>query len=332
MSRRIHTFGVVTLVAGAVLSSPDAASRNVLSKPQPQVVLEPGLGTVHFDPTTGTFLVDMTTPAGRSKFTYEPRTNVDVVVEAAVLYDRETSVFSYEYTLQNMRTSKQAVSKFSVECDVESVDVHVPAGWWRVPSFGRPIVTWADKDNTPRGFAPGARLSGCSLRLARSKKIKASSPSGSKNEDAKALGGSLPGVVRCTAAGEAPVPSIPHLESMDEEDLRLPTPGEDVVSGRTVGPVSMPAISTPLERVQQIKKYVGIGVEEGWISDGEVAGQYADILSGMEAALSETSARGIVKDISKLAGRAENDFKDGKITSEAYALVKYNLQNLMPGK
>lgn len=332
MKANLYALGTTILVTGALYAASDATHRRALSRPQVQVAVAEGMGTVHFDSATGQYRVSVLTPGGRSNFAYEPRTNVELTVEAVVAHDADTDTYSYEYTLQNARTSRQRVGDFSIAYDGDLTDVSVPEGWWRVPSFGRKVVAWACKDCAHVGIAPGAKTSGYRIRSSARGTTGPSPTSEEKSAGTSRGAHFLPGVVRCTAAGDAPVPSIPKLEWLEEGVLRLPTPDEDVVSGRTVGPVNVPNSLTASERIQRIQEYVRISAEEKWIADDEVAASYAAALRRVEAGLSEPSGGDLKRGISKLAKLADNDLADGKITSEAHALVKHNVQHLLLDK
>jgi len=147
--------------------------------------------------------------------------------------------------------------------------------------------------------------------------------------DLAEIEGGIPGVIKCYVELDYD-DYKPYMGLLAEEnDMATNTFAASkkqtsfMYSGNTVGPVPIP---NPFDRVQFIDKvtsYINISVEEGWIENKEVIGNLKSALQKIK------SNPGNKVQIKELIDSIEEYSKKEAMLSEAYSLLKYNLEYLL---
>jgi hypothetical protein len=273
---------------------------------------------IEVEPGTGNFKILFRNPDDTTKWAYqifEPATKIDIIVESTAKID--SNQFVYEYTIENLRTSRQNVASFAIELDTGIVRTcHVPlVGEWRcyLPTNSRSSVFFSGAFMSDRSgniikyvLAPGTRLSGFV--------IKSEAP---------------PGIVYCNSRGRVD-PQLLRVVGMDGEMVpdaifrARPSPSEDRVRGRTIGPVRVPEHTRPEMFIDRIVSVLDTCLEEGWIGKRTVADQFYLLLYIIKAEIVKGNADGAKGTLAHLISLVEVMYQRGELLSEAYALLKYN--------
>ncbi len=274
---------------------------------------------IEFDAESGNYLLRWNSLDGEKKFeaTWEPKTNVDAMVEADVRCPVNTDLYEYRYVLVNSGTSKQKVQSFIVHCLSPATEAGAPDdGWYsrQLPEYvwHKTLWAWADTKYTREGIHPGHSQRGFWVRSR-----------------------GLPTIVDCYAAGCAPT-----LHTLEELPTQISTALHakmgllaNGVSGVTVGPGQAPTGAKPSteELLEKMLGYTTVSLEQGWIETPKVAEQFLRFLSSAK----ETAARGdndkatqALRSVIDEAERQTSLEKKG-LTSEAYALLKFNASYLL---
>jgi len=241
----------------------------------------------------------------------EPRNKIDLIVKVYIIF--KNNLYYYEYTLTSNPSSSQRIWLFAVDpldpakgknqtYDEKGVEQKAPLGW--KTTTGTPGL----KVTALWGASEGHEI-----------------VSGTSTEGFLYATPTLPGITNYYAEGWAPIPEI----SCEFDD---PIPGYDDltpygpgVTGKTIGPVEPPVIFNPSSFLSYIINLKKEAFNLGWITN-----------KGIEQSLNtklENAKRKLDAGDTKTAKNILNAFlneveaqKDKHLTSEAYGLLKYNVQ------
>lgn len=257
---------------------------------------------------------------------HAPPNKVEAIVSAEVERD-QIGNFIYSYQLANLPASKQKVRTFVLEFAGQVTGLRAPKRWeayeleWMKAVVWKPYIAGQDPD-----LGPGHHLEGFELS------VPLHIVTGDIADSAigsQAAGfhyeGAMPGIVDCHARGANEIMTFPD-EPPDMDDV-LPRFPFDGVSGRTIGPVAMPAeiqFSWILERLRaDLEESLGLR----WIADRATLDRYLKLLARFAASMGEPWLKSLEK-LQSIASQAEADFEQGNLTTEAYALLKHTSQLL----
>jgi hypothetical protein len=249
--------------------------------------------------------------------TIEPRNKIAVVIQFH-LSKTPVGSLKYGYSVLNSVESKQDVWKFRVvfSCPRDSItkSFSIP-GWWGpdMPTDGPPYwVSWTSpKENM---IKPGNKLIGLELETRL-----------------------LPGITDYYAEGYDPPPSFPEGMAPDSipgyDDLTPYGPG---IVGKTVGPVLPPTPFVALAFLDTLTSYKHQAFALGWIKNQGIVQSLDAKLDNAKAQLNrnnKTAARNTLQaflnEVEALWKGEEHPYGGKQITSEAYALLKFNAEYLV---
>jgi hypothetical protein len=251
----------------------------------------------------------------------------------AICTKAKANSFDYNYTLFNKPTSEQRIWVFAVFTKTyrDSISNIKSPSW----DYGIPkneffaSVRWTPSDDLD--LQPNSSANGFGI-----------------------VGNGLPGIVDVYAEGYHEPPSFPDGMATDSipgySDLTPYGPG---VVGKTIGPVLSPEPFVAINFLDTLLSYTRQSVELGWLKDGpEGAGRDNDcdpdekpddgIVKNLENRLLKArnelnegstvkaSPIGAGRELEKFIKKVERISKHSDImTSEAYALLKYNAEYLL---
>lgn len=216
--------------------------------------------------------------------------SVNVIVEAEVTFDSEKGDYRYHYTLHNSKTSPREATDFEVVFD-RDLSVYDFANVWRSEGWVKEHnrKSWELTGRPALGFWRGI--------LRRDESV----------EGFSYRSRVLPGIVDCWSL------------------VVTPHSGGFFLKGRTLGPVVPSTKFNPDQFLEQLTFMINESLKEGWIEAESLA---EDLKKGLESARQaywsgdnkrlESILRALVKKV--------EEEKDGSLLSEAYALLKYNVQ------
>ncbi len=229
---------------------------------------------------------------------YPLENQVDVVVKGAVF--QSNGAYKYEYTLISAVSSAQKVWEFSV-FNVPHFDSLRNANGWDVGVSTVPAqrVTWAGSDSNYFVF-PGTTLSGFSI-----------------------VSGGLPSVKDYFATGwvEAPVVDV---EPDSIEGGLFP---ENSFHGITVGPNPLPSLLVPLDFLDTLSSLVSQSRSLGWITNQSIADKYASLFARARSDVEQFEPKVATTRLDTVLQQVNVD-SSSSITSEAYALIRFNTEYL----
>jgi len=220
--------------------------------------------------------------------------NVNLVVEAQVTFDSTRKDYWYEYILHSLKGSPREVRDFEVVFDPS-----LPFSDFTAPKTKpNPWIAWAwRRERNPEYWE----------RAGRPLRWYGFLTFGESLAGFSFRSPILPGIVHCWS-----MVIIPHARLV-------------FLGGNTLGPVAPPDTFDPQKFLGRLSSMIDESLKEGWIEDGNVV---QDLEKGLESARGavksgdekqlESTLRDLLEKVEKEKGRS--------LLSEAYALLKYNVQ------
>jgi len=233
-------------------------------------------------------------------FTFPSAKEIDISVLSSV--QPVTGKYRYEYEINSLPSSDQMVYQFSLVHQASVESLTAPSGWDVSIEFGPwPYVSWGFSDTT-YGIIPGGSMSGYNL-----------------------VSEGLPTIGDFFAQGWVPVPI---LEAEPDSIVGGEFP-DDNLQGKTLVPRTPPTPFHALTFLDTITSYISQSRTLGWITNDPTANKYKRLIDTARFHL-QANNRGVTK--AKLDSVLVNVYPDsaaGLITSEAYALLRFNTEYLL---
>lgn len=280
----------------------------------------------------------------------------DIVVRCSVTWDPETKILTYTYSLSNGHLSAGCVKVFeidlkytdsSVELSAEGlVDYprYVDRSAFEVDSSLRTIPVGIPTLPTFKGFR-SAWFAGFSIRgtveWIRANKRFSLEPGESLDSIVMTSRGN-PGlrtfVVSPSYKPAPPVIVTPANEDSVRLNAREPSNEEELAfkhfedsiraRGLTIGPTAPPLSFSPLAAIDTLVSYKHQALTLGWITNQGVANSLDQKLENARKQLERGNNKAAKNILEALLNEVEAQ-KDKHLTSEAYALLKYNAEYLI---
>jgi hypothetical protein len=230
--------------------------------------------------------------------------------------ERTGSTITYNYTLENGEKAQQSIWKFWLLCSsrLALTNHRAPTGWRAGSGLegNLMIISWGSPGD--RDIAPNSSLAGFSIEIS-----------------------GIPGITDYYAEGYAPPPSFPEGMAPDSipgyDDLTPYGPG---IVGKTVGPVLPPTPFVALAFLDTLISYKHQAFALGWIKNQGIVQSLDAKLDNAKRQLQRnntTAARNTLQaflnEVEALWKDEEHPYGGKQITSEAYALLKFNAEYLV---
>lgn len=267
-----------------------------------------------YDEATGNFLLQWNGLDGKRKtIVYRPATRLHAVVVAQVERDATGKGFRYVYAARNLPASQRELQSLYIETKATADSVESPGADW---GYSRPLTQVVQKAlDVESGWAWSYTAEGRQGLL----------PGESDRGFAYHSEG-LPGIVRCFARQRAGMKGVG--EEPPEELMAALDPFSWVMpNGVTVGPVAPLERIEPSEFLKNIDAMIDVSVQQGWILSPSLAQELRSAVKGAVTSLEQENGSGqaTLRDVLK---RVEGE-RDKALLSEAYALLRYNLEFLL---
>ncbi|MEW5767955.1 MAG: hypothetical protein AB1797_10090 [bacterium] len=265
---------------------------------------------VEYDSDNKSYKIYYESYEGERKFwVLEPANKVEVYIDAKVEFSPVTEAYIYSYEVTSTENSLQSVWTFSVKYeDFEDAIVNVssPEGWFAGAFSYIPILDWGGDPYYDKVIKPGEKQGGFSFQSQ-----------------------GLPGIVKCYAEGYTELFVFSNFESECAEAAGppLPDPIENCVRGNTVGPIVPPEVFEPLSFLDNLISLKEQAYSLGWINNKGILNSLNQKLE----AVRKNIQKGKIKTAKNILGAFINEVeaqKEKHLSSEAYALLKFNAQYL----
>jgi len=273
--------------------------------------------SVLFDSTAGNYRIQYVGERGPMEVIFEPSTKIEPIINAVVSADREKASLRYTYTAALKAESKQHLLSIMIEFQSDLNGYQVPNETWVADSFSfTRIWEWSNVKKDPRGLwvealdvGPGTALSGFVL-----------------------WSNGLPAIVSCHFMGNALGVMFPDEPPQDVEDLvdSLESFPSNTVKGKTLGPKDLPYPFTALSFLDTITSYKHQSADLGWIINKGIINSLDQKLENARKLLVQGNNKAAKNTLEAFVNEVEALNKKGKqLTSEAYALLKFNAEYLI---
>ncbi|MFN7962317.1 MAG: hypothetical protein U0002_13700 [Thermoanaerobaculia bacterium] len=322
-----------TLVLGAtglglLAHGAAAAERRPLSRPEWRVEVDKPLYSIHQEPGKLAWKIRYQVEGKSYSTEFRPPIDLEALVKAEVEFDGKSGVYRYRYRVENSPASHQLLQGFTVGFSHAIFDLARPEGWSNGPASFDAIVDWARTLAEPYGLPAGSGQDGFAFSASELPRANAFTDRASGKAGVFFETGSLPGVVPCYVSGATDDLEFP-VEPPDGISSHFPRFPADGLSGRTVGPVAAPARPEPAAFLETLLSYVRIALEEGWVRDADTAERLEAKINALETAFGEGDRPAYLGLLGSLSAQATTELEAGKLTPEAYALVKFNVDYLL---
>ncbi len=271
--------------------------------------------SVTLDPSTGNYLIRYQGEDGNLvELFFEPATKIEPRIKASVLRDSDS--YNYEYTVSNGSASRQRILNFAVRILTPIESVTKPNQEWRTGQYSSPsALYWAHTLRDPSGLstpydgiAPDSTVSGFSFT---------------------SFG--LPTIVTSHCRGSAPL-SVAFPDEPPEKIVTLLRPlrqfSANTVPGKTIGPNPPSADFVATAFLDTLISYTSRSRTLGWITTQPIANKYEDHFNSVRTKLQQDNIATARTELQTVLQEVEQD-SPSFLTSEAYALLRYNTEYLL---
>ncbi len=249
------------------------------------------------------FFVTCKSKAQDTLFVFPSAKEINVTVFGKVTQKGNRLLFSYQ--VKSNSTSRQNVFEFYVEYSSETFEIAAPPGWAGLPSSTKKrVVMWGSRDSTS-DILPGNDLNGFAFES-----------------------DGLPSFVTSYVRGAFKEPSFPEGQAPDSilgSDIF-----ENSVKIIAIGPVVPPGNLIPIVFLDTLISYKHQAFALGWIKNQGIVTSLDAKLDNAKRQLernNKTAAKNILR---AFVNEVEALNKGGgQITSEAYALLRFNAEYLI---
>lgn len=218
--------------------------------------------------------------------------------------------YLYNYRIHSFETSKQDIRRIRIQYKGDCIyDISSPLNWFSFRADlspyarGRNFIAWGPDDY--------AYL------------IKA----GNSLEGFQISSSGLPFIADYVVQGYFPTPSI---EFGEEEPVIIGSMNtyENSKKGKTIGPACSPDPFVPVAFLDTLISYTNQSRALGWITNQPTADKYEGYFSRAQAELQRNDIRGARVFLDQVLRDVQSD-SGVSLTSEAYALLRYNTEYLL---
>lgn len=292
----------------------------------------------YYDPENDWFVFEWDMPDyGKTTTIDDPPNKVNPVIKAKVIFDTETQGYIYSYEVANQNGAKQHLMDIVVKYSAPSYDPKAPSKDWYMARFrGKDAWHWAKTRGAIHGIAAGQKERGFSFKSKGLPTIVSSSFYGKRRD-------------RYSPPGDFDTEEVIASFSRVRKELKEQYKDKfGSVVRKTVGPKTPPAVFVPIDFLNYIISLKHEAYNLGWIVQGrdDDKDKYEDEEEGImnsldkklekaKEALVKGDNREAIEKLKSFIHEIEALYKEGKekhekeegrshITSEAYALLKYN--------
>ena len=237
-----------------------------------------------------------------------PRNNIDILVRCAV--NGSKTCLEFDYTVENKPISLQKLYDMRIWGRCDSVRKNLaPVGWQAAYNPGRRGDFFSYWCNNPTGrvwrIPPGKTASGFAT-----------------------LACGLPAIVQYDAQGYNHFPNYRLMTNQQLDELEKKDETDNSIHGLTIAPVNSPSPFIPLNFLDALVGFTTQSRSLGWIKDQTTANKYLGYFNSAKTNLQQNNIASTRATLQQVLQDANVD-STANITSEAYALIRYNTEYLL---
>jgi hypothetical protein len=241
---------------------------------------------------------------------FEPGTKINPKVNSVVTKDSQKNTYLYSYSIENGAESQQNLDTFILEFGVD--DVTDASTMWssdRIRGVRDEQIAFVNRWmwSGAQGLEPTESANGFALESA-----------------------GLPGITNANFQGRAPIlawPTAPGGNLLKQIFALKVYPANHVLR-KTVAPVAPPSSFVPLDFLETLISYKHQAFELGWIKNQKIVKHLDKTFEHAKKRLEKGSIPRAIKALRASVKRVETR-KKGHLTSEAYALLRFNTEYLI---
>ncbi|HXG37992.1 MAG TPA: hypothetical protein VNL36_04385 [Bacteroidota bacterium] len=280
--------------------------------------------TLFFDPSTGNYIIKYIGDEDTLvTVVFEPATKINPLLVAEVRFSSKGDTLIYEYKVTNQKDGRQRLQYFELEYGADFIDE--TDNRWSRGKITTPVLEGNRIKNVETnrylwagGIGMGLGISAEGFRI-------------------KSVG--LPAIVNAYFQGNVPMTPFPDggpPPELDRQIAKLEVFPANRVIRKTIGPVVPPEPFISLAFLDTLVSYKHQAFALGWIKNQGIVQSLDAKLENAQAQLqrnNKTAARNIlqafVNEVEALWKQERPPYGGKQITSEAYALLKFNGEYLI---
>ncbi|AFH50500.1 Hypothetical protein IALB_2797 [Ignavibacterium album JCM 16511] len=221
--------------------------------------------------------------------------------------EKNDSIFIYNYSIKNDEQSKQRINLFWVKADVDEKKlIKRSPPYWVSSGYSNNLEGWG----TPvlnNGYLiwPGETLTGFQF-----------------------FSKDLPTISLYTSQAENQIPSTEFLTNEEAMTLYNLNRTQNMVWGKTIAPKELESSIGVENLLDTLINYSSQSLQLGWIKNQPTADKYDSLFNAAKAQLQQNNNNAARTTLQTVLQQVDIDSTDN-LTSEAYALIKYNTEYLI---
>lgn len=272
--------------------------------------------SITLDPTTGNYIIRYQGYDGQKReVIFEPATKVYPNITACLYYESDSGLYKYEYKLKNDLKSQQRLLAFMLNYYAPLKSIKTPNEEWGIGFFSyRQTIDWSndmissDGMATPYdGIAPDSSVSGFTF-----------------------ISSGLPVIVTCYFEGASKGLAFPDEPPEKVSELLRPLREfpANTVKRKILGPKNPPDPFIYTDFLGTLISYKHQAYELGWIDNQGIVNSLNKKLEHAKEQLDKGKTKQAINHLNTFIN--EVNAQEGKhLSSEAYALLKYNAEYLI---
>lgn len=326
-----HTHALLWALALAAPGGLDAQRRPITIEPVTRVQHEPTRvgsrydpvqkvwstydldGRIEYIPATGSFLVSWNRQNDtRQTVVWEPRDRIAVEIAADVTFDAARGLYTYAYTVSNLRESAQNLAQIYIEGGMVEGGTSPDPSWWSSQSISETFQVrkrfaiagwvWSQFGGT-KGIPPGETISGFEL-----------------------VSRSPPAVVRSVVMGRTPIVvyGVDDEEMPEKLEAAIADANWHLPVGFTIGPAPDGPAASAAAEMSQLQAFLAEAERQGWLGSAASASRVRTALGPLRSSVAggrTTEAGTQVTTLLQELGGAEYE----GLLSEGRALLEHRL-------
>jgi hypothetical protein len=275
--------------------------------------------SVTYDPETGNYIIEYEGYEGDNEVLvhriFEPSTKIDPFVSANTIKIIDSNFYKYQYTIINSASSIQRLQDFDLEIYSSVTEITNPDEFWKTSFYSFvPVFGWYNSKGEAglahplNGIAPDSSETGFSF-----------------------LSTGLPTITHAYFAGNRTIPMAFPDEPPDEiSELLKPLrkfPNNTIIK-KTIGPKDPPYPLIISSFLDTLLNYVNQSYMLEWITEETIKNKYTNFFTTAKDQIIQGDSSVTRSTLENVLREVDID-STNYLTSEAYALLRYNTEYLI---